>query len=110
MSVLREALESAISTLAGLNFNTVYPTVWNWGYTLFPSQMAEREIGAKQGLYPDLTSIGRNEALEAAQADRDMLKELIELAHPQGISVIPWFEFGFMAPADSELARRHPDC
>ena len=105
----REALESAIDTLAALNFNTVYPTVWNWGYTLYPSKTAEREIGAKQGLYPDLEGTGRNEALEAAQADYDMLKELIELAHPQGMSVIPWFEFGFMAPADSGLARRHPD-
>ena len=105
----REALGSAIETLADLNFNTVYPTVWNWGYTLFPSQMAEREIGARQGLYPDLEGTGRNQALEAAQSDRDMLQELIELAHPKGMSVIPWFEFGFMAPADSELARRHPD-
>ena len=25
------------------------------------------------------------------------------------MSVIPWFEFGFMAPADSELARRYPE-
>ncbi|MDJ0704774.1 MAG: family 10 glycosylhydrolase [Leptolyngbyaceae cyanobacterium MO_188.B28] len=105
----RESLGSAVDTLAGLNFNTLYPTVWNWGYTLYPSKTAEREIGAKQGLYPDLEETGRNEALEAAHADYDMLKELIDLAHPKGMSVIPWFEFGFMAPADSELARRHPD-
>jgi len=25
------------------------------------------------------------------------------------MGVIPWFEFGFMAPADSDLAKRHPD-
>jgi uncharacterized lipoprotein YddW (UPF0748 family) len=25
------------------------------------------------------------------------------------MGVIPWFEFGFMAPADSQLALRHPD-
>jgi len=24
------------------------------------------------------------------------------------MGVIPWFEFGFMAPADSDLAKRHP--
>jgi len=27
----------------------------------------------------------------------------------KGMGVIPWFEFGFMAPADSDLAKRHPD-
>ncbi|MEO1341047.1 MAG: family 10 glycosylhydrolase, partial [Cyanobacteria bacterium J06635_13] len=52
---------------------------------------------------------GRNEAAEAAQADRDMLLEIIELAQARNLSVIPWFEFGFMAPADSELAQRHPE-
>ncbi len=105
----RATLEPALNKLADLNFNTVYPTVWNWGYTLFPSQVAERVTGYRQGLYPDLEFTGRQESLEAAQGDRDMLKELIEIAHSRSLKVIPWFEFGFMAPADSALAIRHPD-
>ena len=106
----RANLESGLQRLARLNFNTVYPTVWNWGYTLYPSEVARRTFGYQQGLYPDVDNTGeRNEALEAAQGDRDMLLELIELARPLGLRVIPWFEFGFMAPADSTLARRHPD-
>ena len=105
----RERLAPALKELAALNFNTVYPTVWNWGYTLFPSGVAQLHTGHKQGLYPDLENRGRDEAIEAAQADRDMLAELVDLAHGQGLTVIPWFEFGFMAPADSELARRHPE-
>ncbi|MEO1622449.1 MAG: glycoside hydrolase family 10 protein, partial [Cyanobacteria bacterium J06632_3] len=105
----RAKLEPALDRLASLNFNTVYPTVWNWGYTLFPSDVAERTTGFKQGLYPDLEQTGRQTALEAAQGDRDMLLELIELAHARNLKVIPWFEFGFMAPADSALAARHPD-
>ncbi|MEM9089672.1 MAG: glycoside hydrolase family 10 protein [Cyanobacteria bacterium P01_F01_bin.53] len=105
----RGALEKGLNQLADLNFNTVYPTVWNWGYTLFPSAVAERVTGFKQGLYPDLGRTGRQEAKEAAQGDRDMLKELIEIAHSRDLKVIPWFEFGFMAPADSALAQRHPD-
>ena len=105
----REKLEPALNKLADLHFNTVYPTVWNWGTTLFPSAVAERVIGYKQGLYPDLDLTGRKEALEAAQGDRDMLLELIEIAHDRGLKVIPWFEFGFMAPSDSALAMRHPD-
>ncbi len=105
----RATLEPALNRLADLNFNTVYPTVWNWGYTLFPSQVAERVTGYRQGLYPDLGFTGRQESLEAAQGDRDMLQELIEIAHSRRLKVIPWFEFGFMAPADSALATRHPE-
>ncbi|MEM8613134.1 MAG: glycoside hydrolase family 10 protein [Cyanobacteria bacterium P01_H01_bin.105] len=106
----RDALEPGLQRLAALNFNTVYPTVWNWGYTLYPSAVAKQTFGYQQGLYPDVDDTGeRNEALEAAQGDRDMLLELISLAHPLGLRVIPWFEFGFMAPADSALARRHPE-
>lgn len=105
----RERLAAALETLASLNFNTVYPTVWNWGYTLFPSAVAERTLGYQQGLYPDLEQTGRQTELEATQGDRDMLLELINLAQPLGLKVIPWFEFGFMAPADSTLAQRHPD-
>ena len=105
----RAELEPALNKLADLNFNTVYPTVWNWGYTLFPSAVAKQVTGYKQGLYPDLAETGRQTRLEEAQGNRDMLLELIEIAHSRDLKVIPWFEFGFMAPADSALAMRHPD-
>ena len=105
----RDRLKKGIRRLASLNFNTVYPTVWNWGYTLYPSKVAEAAIGTSQRLYPDLGNTGQIDAREAAQGDRDMLKELIDLAHAKHISVIPWFEFGLMAPANSDLAQRHPD-
>ncbi len=99
------ALTSAVDRLAELNFNTLYPTVWNWGYTLYPSPTAERELGARQRLYADLST----PQLEASQGDRDMLQEAIDLGHGRGMAVIPWFEFGFMAPADYPLYYRHPD-
>lgn len=90
-------LQGAIETLASLNFNTIYPTVWNWGYTLYPSQVAEQASGvAVDPRIPEL-------------ALRDTLADTINLAHQQGLSVIPWFEFGFMTTAESELAARHPD-
>ena len=85
----------AIALLAKSNFNTLYPTVWNWGYTLYPSKVAE----AFTGLALDPT-----EGLQG----RDVLAEIAAAGHEQGMSVIPWFEFGFMAPADSELAKGHP--
>jgi uncharacterized lipoprotein YddW (UPF0748 family) len=91
-----ENVAGAITRLADLNFNTVYPTVWNWGYTLYPSQVAEKVVGSKIDPDPGLR-------------DRDVLAEIIRHSRAKNLRVIPWFEFGFMAPADSELARRHPD-
>jgi uncharacterized lipoprotein YddW (UPF0748 family) len=38
-----------------------------------------------------------------------MLQELIELAHEADMAVIPWFEFGFMAPGEYRLHTEHPD-
>jgi len=103
------AANETLQQLANYRFNTVYPAVWSWGYTLYPSQVGERATGYKQGLYPDLEGQGRNEALEAAQGDRDMLLDLIQTAKQLNLSVIPWFEFGFMAPANALLVQRHPN-
>ena len=91
-----ESTQSAIANLAELNFNTLYPTVWNWGYTLYPSKIAEAVTGSAQ------------DPIEGLQ-NRDVLAEIIAAGHDAGMAVIPWFEFGFMAPADSELAKRHPE-
>jgi uncharacterized lipoprotein YddW (UPF0748 family) len=91
----RDRLKQALQRLKELNFNTVYPTVWNWGYTLYPSQVAQNVIGKKVDPTPGLQG-------------RDILKEIVTTGHQKGLKVIPWFEFGFMAPADSELAKHHP--
>lgn len=91
----RDRLKSALQNLQQLNFNVVYPTVWNWGWTLYPSKVAQ-------------TVIGRSLDPEPGLQGRDMLKEAVNVGHQQNLKVIPWFEFGFMAPADSQLAKRHP--
>ncbi|MBW4695095.1 MAG: glycoside hydrolase family 10 protein [Lyngbya sp. HA4199-MV5] len=90
-------LKDAVQQLARLNFNTLYPAVWNWGYTTYPSAVAKQAVGAAVDPRP----IG----LEG----RDALAELVQQARQKGIAVLPWFEFGFMAPEDSALAIRHPD-
>ncbi|BAY90228.1 MULTISPECIES: glycoside hydrolase family 10 protein [unclassified Tolypothrix] len=91
----RDRLKKSLQRLSELNFNTVYPTVWNWGYTLYPSKVAAKATGRSLDPTPGLQG-------------RDMLKEVVEEGHKQGLTVIPWFEFGFMAPADSQLAKLHP--
>lgn len=91
-----ENTTKAIAELAALNFNTLYPTVWNWGYTLYPSEVAKSVTGLKLDPTPGLQG-------------RDILQEMVEQGHAKGMAVIPWFEFGFMAPADSQLAIANPE-
>lgn len=91
----RDRLQNSLQTLKNLNFNTVYPTVWNWGWTLYPSKVAQKVIGRSLDPAPGLQG-------------RDILKEIVKVGHQKGLTVIPWFEFGFMAPADSQLAKNRP--
>ncbi|MBH8565970.1 glycoside hydrolase family 10 protein [Nostoc sp. CENA67] len=90
-----DRLKNALQRLDELNFNTVYPAVWNWGYTLYPSKVAAKVIGRSLDPTPGLQG-------------RDMLQEIVTEGHKKGLTVIPWFEFGFMAPADSLLAKNRP--
>jgi len=92
----QQELNHGIQRLAELNFNTIYPSVWNWGYTLYPSTAMRQAIGS---------SIDPHPALQG----RDILDEAIAEGHRLGLSVIPWFEFGLLSPSYSELARQHPD-
>ena len=111
----RDRLATAIKDLRQLNFNTIYPVVWNWGYTTYPSKVAKRTVGSSfmpkksAGLLIN-RKLTKTEGLEG----RDVLKEMVTQGHKQGITVIPWFEFGFMLPATtdpagSDFAKLHPD-
>ena len=90
----RDRLSASMAQLAKLNFNTVYPVVWNSGYALHPSSVARR--------------VGSPQIYRGAQ-NQDPLQEIIYQGHRNGLSVMPWFEFGFMVPESSELALAHPD-
>jgi len=87
-------LEDAVTQLARLNFNTVYPVVWNSGYVLYPSAVARRH---------EIQPFVRR-GLEG----QDPIADLITKAHQRDLLVIPWFEFGFMTPLYSELSLNHP--
>lgn len=91
----RVKLQDALAQLRQLNFNTVYPVVWNAGYALYPSAVAQ-QTGIQSFVYRGLEG-------------QDILADLTAQAHAQGLLVIPWFEFGFMAPPTSELALKHPE-
>lgn len=91
----RNRLETALSTLKQLNFNTVYPVVWNSGYVMYPSQVAQQHE-----IQPFVFR---------GTEGQDIIADTIERSHRQGLLAIPWFEFGFMAPETSELALNHPE-
>jgi uncharacterized lipoprotein YddW (UPF0748 family) len=111
----RDRLATAIKDLRQLNFNTIYPVVWNWGYTTYPSKVAKRIVGSN--LMPKKSAgllINRQLTKSEGLAGRDVLQEMVNQGHKQGIAVIPWFEFGFMLPAatdpaGSDFAKLHPD-
>ena len=92
----RSNLAEGLARLADLGFNTIYPAVWQRGYTLYPSQIAQELTGAS--VAPNSPFVGR-----------DVLAEIIELAQPLNIRVIPWFEYGLMVPPQSTIARQYPD-
>ncbi len=89
----RERMRESVTRLAELGLNTLYPVVWNGGMAYYPSTVVK-----ERGLQ-DFTYLGLQ--------GQDVLGELIAEGRRQRLLVIPWFEFGFMAPLDSTLARRH---
>lgn len=91
----RRKVQDAMSQLKRLNFNTAYPVVWNSGYATYPSAVAQ-QAGIQSFVYK-------------GSDGHDIIADVINQAHRQGLRAIPWFEFGFMTSPTSELALNHPD-
>ena len=91
-------INRAISQLAKQKFNTIYPVVWNRGNTFYPSSVAKKVTGRDRDL-----------SLKVLKLNQDVLAQIVKQGHRQGLRVIPWFEYGFMAPPNSALVKRHPD-
>jgi uncharacterized lipoprotein YddW (UPF0748 family) len=89
-------VDEALHQLAKLNFNTLYPAVWNRGYTLYPSPIAQKN------------GVSDRDPL-LAMPFQDVLANMTREAHRQGLAIVPWFEYGFMIPASSNLVKSHPD-
>ena len=90
----RTKVVQAMQQLRRLNFNTIYPVVWNSGYAMYDSAVAKRN-GIQPFVYKGFDG-------------HDILADITNQAHRQSLLAIPWFEFGFMAPPTSELAIAHP--
>ncbi|MEM6449871.1 MAG: family 10 glycosylhydrolase [Cyanobacteria bacterium P01_D01_bin.105] len=88
----------ALEQLAELQFNTVYPVVWNRGKTFYRSSVLEKMTG--QSIEP---------LIALTHPREDPLAEMVRIGHEKNFKVLPWFEYGFMIPLDSPLAQQHPD-
>jgi len=89
----RDRMQATVKQLADLRFNRLYVVVWNGGMAYYPSDLSEGRG------YQDFSYRGLQ--------GQDVIGEVIAAGRQRGLTVLPWFEFGFMAPPDSELARRH---
>ena len=76
--------KDALKKIKEAGFNTVYPVVWNDGYTLHPSEVMGQTFGDTFRQDTVFQSLGL-----------DPLQNVIDYAKPLGLVVIPWFEFGF---------------
>lgn len=92
----RANLESALVNIKSAGFNTVYPVIWNKGYTTFPSESLRAFGGV---------------AIDPQFAGRDPLREIIEINESRqlGLAVIPWFEYGLKVVFGAARNPARPD-
>ena len=88
----RQLLIQAMDELKAAGFNAIYPNVWSRGTTFHRSRFAPVEP-----------------ALKKAGLQLDPICTLSEQARQRGMKVIPWFEYGLMEPADSEIVQQQPE-
>ncbi len=74
----------ALDFLQEKGFNSVFPAVWNRGFTAFPSQvMGNYNFPIQDPFYHN--------------TNFDPLREIVIQASARNLAVIPWFEYGFAA-------------
>jgi uncharacterized lipoprotein YddW (UPF0748 family) len=76
----RANMETWLTTLSGMGFNTVFVVVYNSGRTIYPSKVMKNLTGVEQ----DERFVGR-----------DPLREISEVAKAKNMKIYAWFEYGF---------------
>ena len=76
----KQGIEEVVQRCKTYGIDQIYVVVWNRGHTLYPSKVMQETFGKK---------------VSPRFAERDILKELIDVAHAKGLKVHAWFEFGF---------------
>jgi uncharacterized lipoprotein YddW (UPF0748 family) len=101
-------IKNGVALAKELNFNTLYVCAWAQTKTLYPSQVLLDNSS--------YTSIGQTLFGTYTGGSGDPLADLIEEAHAEGLKVILWYEYGFMAkwgtpptPQNDAILAVHPD-
>ena len=92
-------LDETVAEAKKLGFNSLYPAVWNRGYSSYPSPIAKQAGALRRD---PLTSI-------PLLPFQDSLAGYVHQAKRQNLRLIPWFEYGLWIPTSSRLAKAHPD-
>jgi uncharacterized lipoprotein YddW (UPF0748 family) len=80
-------INNALDFLQNNGFNTVFPAVWNRGFTAFPSTVMTNHGFPTQ---------------DPGYAGFDPLAEIVKQGKSRGMTVMPWFEYGFAASPDPD--------
>ncbi|MEL6940545.1 MAG: family 10 glycosylhydrolase, partial [Cyanobacteria bacterium J06598_1] len=91
--------DEVVANMAAHHLNTLYPCVWNRGYTLHTSAVASAAGGVSKDILTDIPLLLGDDALGG----------LVHQAHRQHMRILPWFEYGLMIPETSAIAQAHPD-
>ncbi|MEO1445819.1 MAG: family 10 glycosylhydrolase, partial [Cyanobacteria bacterium J06635_11] len=91
--------DDVVANMAKHHLNTLYPCVWNRGYTLHSSKVAKAAGGVSRDVVTDIPLLPGD----------DVLKGFVHQAHRQNMRILPWFEYGLMIPETSAIAQAHPD-
>ena len=91
--------DEVVANLARHHLNTLYPAVWDRGYTLYPNDVTQKAGGKRRDPLLALPFL----------PFQDTLQGLTHQAHRQHLRLIPWFEYGLIIPASSPIATAHPD-
>ncbi len=85
-----QGIRNGVAMAKELNFNTLFVCAWAKTRTLYPSQVLANNstyTTAREGMFtPNYFGL-----------TDDPLADLITIAHAEGLKVILWFEYGFMA-------------
>lgn len=103
-----ENIQEGVAFAREHNFNTLYIVAWSNNKILYPSPTLLD--------HSSYSSVEESRFGNYTGGSGDPLKDLISLAHQEGLKVVLWYEYGFMAkvgspptPQDNPILAEHPD-
>lgn len=94
----RAGIQECVDLCKKIGINTIFVVTFNNAKTMFRSQVMKEYFGSE---------------IDPTYGSRDPLAELLEIAKPQGIRVVAWFEYGFASvygdPSGGAMIAKYPN-